>query len=272
MSKAPAFQWYPKDILASVRVAEMSLSEEGAYRRLIDYCWLHGSIPSDPKRCARLIGKDATPEIAEVALSMFTVDKHDETRMIHDRLDEEREKQARNSKARKRASDSRWKNKTPQSQADDNDANGMQMECKTDANASGLHDVCIDDRHAKSSLSSPSPSSTAVIKRERERAGDEAVIADDLQTTEFDGLWNDWLAAYFAHHGRKLDSIRQQHMLMDLSRRGLEKALRDLRFSLVNGWHTRIADSDMDKPKASGGGAQRSIGKSREQITGRRKA
>ena len=32
MAKSPAFQWYPRDILASARVAEMSLAEEGADR------------------------------------------------------------------------------------------------------------------------------------------------------------------------------------------------------------------------------------------------
>ena len=45
--KAPAFQWYPKDYLSDLNVVVMTLEEEGAYRRLMDYCWLHGSIPDD---------------------------------------------------------------------------------------------------------------------------------------------------------------------------------------------------------------------------------
>lgn len=108
MNKSPAFQWYPKDILASARVQEMSLAEEGAYRRLLDFCWINGSIPADAERCARLIGKGATVEIAKICQEMFTPDSQDASRMIHDRLEQEREKQAANSLARQKASAARW--------------------------------------------------------------------------------------------------------------------------------------------------------------------
>lgn len=93
MAKSPAFQWYPKDILSSVRVAEMSLAEEGAYRRLIDFCWLNGSIPADPIRASRVVGKGCTREITEAVLPMFTPDPNDPTRLVHDRLEEERRRQ-----------------------------------------------------------------------------------------------------------------------------------------------------------------------------------
>jgi len=53
-SKPPAFQFYPQDYLASTRVAEMTLEEEGVYIRLLCYCWSAGSIPKDPERCAKL--------------------------------------------------------------------------------------------------------------------------------------------------------------------------------------------------------------------------
>ena len=36
MEKSPAFQWYPRDILTSIRVLEMSLEQECCYRRLLD--------------------------------------------------------------------------------------------------------------------------------------------------------------------------------------------------------------------------------------------
>ncbi len=60
MNKSPAFQWYPKDILSSARVQEMSLAEEGAYRRALDFCWLNGSLPADTEKLARVIGKGAS--------------------------------------------------------------------------------------------------------------------------------------------------------------------------------------------------------------------
>lgn len=53
-SVPPAYQWYPKDALSSARIQRMSLEEEGAYRRLLDYQWLNGSIPEDLGQMARL--------------------------------------------------------------------------------------------------------------------------------------------------------------------------------------------------------------------------
>lgn len=50
----PAYQWYPKDILSSAKVQRMSLEAEGAYRRLLDYQWLNGSIPQSLGELARL--------------------------------------------------------------------------------------------------------------------------------------------------------------------------------------------------------------------------
>jgi len=52
-NKAPAYQWYPRDFEGDELVKLMSLEEEGAYRRLLDHQWLHGSIPDD----VRLLGK-----------------------------------------------------------------------------------------------------------------------------------------------------------------------------------------------------------------------
>ena len=63
--KAPAFQFYPGDWLGSQRVTLMSLEEEGAYIRLLSYCWQHGSIPREPEKIARLIGKGASITLAQ---------------------------------------------------------------------------------------------------------------------------------------------------------------------------------------------------------------
>ena len=93
MNRSPAFQWYPKDILSSSRVAEMTLEEEGAYRRALDFCWINGSVPSDAERLARLIGKGASVLVATVVQPMFIIDVNDPSRMIHERLEIERKKQ-----------------------------------------------------------------------------------------------------------------------------------------------------------------------------------
>lgn len=71
----------------------LTLEEEGAYIRLISYCWQHGSIPSSPEEAARLIGKGASTTLASVVLKMFQPSP-ERGRMIHDRLESERAKQS----------------------------------------------------------------------------------------------------------------------------------------------------------------------------------
>ncbi len=46
-SKSPWYPWFPRDFAADEPVMLMSLEQEGAYRRLLDHQWLHGSIPAD---------------------------------------------------------------------------------------------------------------------------------------------------------------------------------------------------------------------------------
>lgn len=71
----------------------MTLEEEGAYIRLLAFCWEHGTIPSDPEACARLIGKGASTTLATKVQAMFNRSVDGST-MRHLRLDEERRKQA----------------------------------------------------------------------------------------------------------------------------------------------------------------------------------
>ena len=99
--KSPAFQFYPADWLGSQRVSLMTLEEEGAYIRLLSYCWQHGSIPADPAAAARLIGKGATTTLASNVLTMFQpplegclpVGSQLGAVLVHDRLQTEKDKQ-----------------------------------------------------------------------------------------------------------------------------------------------------------------------------------
>ena len=54
MNKPPAFQFYPKDWLSSRKVLMMNLEQEGAYIRLLCYCWDSGdcSLPGDEQELA----------------------------------------------------------------------------------------------------------------------------------------------------------------------------------------------------------------------------
>jgi hypothetical protein len=91
--KSPAYRWYPKDILGSLRVAAMTAAEECWYRRALDFAWLNEGIPADPVRLSRIVGKKCTKAGAEIVLSMFTPSPTDSKIYINERQEIERQKQ-----------------------------------------------------------------------------------------------------------------------------------------------------------------------------------
>lgn len=91
--RSPAFQFYPADWLSDEQCSLYSLEEEGAYIRLICYCWREGTIPADPEKCAKLIGKGCSTNLARVVQGGFLQDPSNKDRMIHPRLEQERAKQ-----------------------------------------------------------------------------------------------------------------------------------------------------------------------------------
>lgn len=93
MFSSPAFQFYPADWLSDINVQLLTLEEEGAYMRLLSYCWIEGSIPNDPELCARLIGKGASTTLATKLMERFEPDPNHPSRLINQRLEREREKQ-----------------------------------------------------------------------------------------------------------------------------------------------------------------------------------
>lgn len=96
MNKSPALQWYPRDILSSARVAALEDLEELWYRRALDYCWLNVTLPNDPAKLAKMVGRNCTVEGAKAILELFQVCKKDSTKVEHDRHKAERKKQSNN--------------------------------------------------------------------------------------------------------------------------------------------------------------------------------
>jgi uncharacterized protein YdaU (DUF1376 family) len=106
--KAPAFQFYPKDFLSDSNVVGMSMQERGVYITLLCICWQDGSISADPAQLAR---KCATPLRAFQKLwpaveKCFR--KVAAGRMVHPRLDRERQKQVDYRQRQSDASRKRW--------------------------------------------------------------------------------------------------------------------------------------------------------------------
>lgn len=90
--KPPAFQFYAAEYLADEHVQLMTLEEEGAYIRLLSFCWREGSIPSDLSALSRLCKGASTTVLAEV-VKRFKPNSN-EGRLVHPRLEEERLKQS----------------------------------------------------------------------------------------------------------------------------------------------------------------------------------
>ena len=108
--KSPAFQFYPRDWLASLTVSSMTPAQEGAYIRLLAYDWDNDGLPDDD---AKLLIMSRLPD--ENALSIvkaqFTV-KLRSGKISNKRLQRERKVQqdwAKTCKARgKSGATARW--------------------------------------------------------------------------------------------------------------------------------------------------------------------
>lgn len=140
--KAPAFQWYPADYLADMRVRMLSWASRGLYVDLLCYCWREGWIPSDGSAIAQLTGCHDSATI-EPCLALFEIDPADPARLFSKRLNEEREKQAAHRKERSesgaRGARKRWgnaKDATATPQAPKADSSAIKKPIAPDASSS----------------------------------------------------------------------------------------------------------------------------------------
>lgn len=90
MTKAPAFQFYAAEYLADMNVQLLTLEQEGAYIRLLAFCWREGKVPNDDIRLAALC-KGCKVSILGVVKSLFQVSE-DGSFLFHKRLEKERAK------------------------------------------------------------------------------------------------------------------------------------------------------------------------------------
>lgn len=87
--------WWPKSYAADEHVIPMSLESEGAYRRLLDYQWLHGSIPADMRLLAAIcknIPVQRMTRLWKELAACFHPKDGDPSRLVNRKLEREREK------------------------------------------------------------------------------------------------------------------------------------------------------------------------------------
>ncbi len=163
MNKSPAFQWYPKDYLTDVNVEMMTLTEEGAYRRLMDYEWLSESLPNDHEKLARLC-RVSLEQFEEMWPAIAPCFKITPEKITHSRLAKERRKQKSfkktKSDAGKRGAKARW---------------------GKDKNGSAINSPMAKDS-SPSPSPSPSPSSTANNR--------DTTRTRTAYSAEFEELWS----------------------------------------------------------------------------------
>jgi len=94
-NKSPAFQFYPGDFLSDENVISMNFEERGIYITLLCSCWIQGSIPADPDKIMRLLpGYINENGVPSQVLECFEEMEGNSKRLVHPRLDKERQKQA----------------------------------------------------------------------------------------------------------------------------------------------------------------------------------
>jgi uncharacterized protein YdaU (DUF1376 family) len=100
----PAYQMYPRDWLASVSTC-MTLEQEGAYIRLLQWSWLHDGLPNDPQQLRKLLRVTAKKFDAMwgVLRVHWHADPGQDGRLRNRRLEHERAERKRKSEARRTA-------------------------------------------------------------------------------------------------------------------------------------------------------------------------
>ncbi len=115
MSKYPAFQFYPADYLADANVALMPLEAEGAYIRLMAYCWREDGLPTEMEKLAKLcrVSVEKMQELWPYLENCFVSTCYNSASVLHHpRLEKEKRKQKEYSKTKsvagKKGAEKRW--------------------------------------------------------------------------------------------------------------------------------------------------------------------
>jgi uncharacterized protein YdaU (DUF1376 family) len=110
----------------------MTLLEEGAYRRLLDFAWREGSIPTDPRKLSALLKGMSTKDVEKVWPAISDQWEPHPTlpeRVVNPRQEQQRQDlasfKAERSESGKRGAQARWK--------------------RDSANGSAIHEPMADD-------------------------------------------------------------------------------------------------------------------------------
>lgn len=158
--KAPAYQWYARDFAADELVQLMTLEEEGAYRRLLDHQWLHGSIPADVAQIARICKNMPVRRMQKLWAAIgpcFVPAADDPSRLQNRRLERERAKSQeyrdKQTEKGKHGAEVRWERERARREREAQEQ-AQARAFDSPGNAPAMPAVCPDDGSAVCSLPS----------------------------------------------------------------------------------------------------------------------
>lgn len=217
MGRPPAFQFYPNDWLSSPTILLMTPAQEGAYIRLLCYCWSDKdcSLPDDDRQLGVLsrLGEQAFNECSSVMREVFvehpTIDgRLTNIRLLNERnrLDERREQQRqagiKSGQSRRKATNDR---STPVERP-----------------------PVAKPEHPLNSSTSTSASASASSNKP-------VLIPDGLRSVEFQAAWADWLQ-YRKGMRKPLQPASQQRQLDQFSQWGQDRAIMAIEHTIRMGW------------------------------------
>jgi uncharacterized protein YdaU (DUF1376 family) len=195
MADSPAFQFYPADYLADLGVQVLTSAQEGIYIRLLCYCWREGSLPSDAAVVRRMCKPDAKLRDVQEVMTQFFKAGSDAGRLINNRLEKERRKQAIR---RQQASEAGKKS------AEDRKRKGNETPTDVERSLDSGCDSVATESNPSSSSSSLSSSSASAVKPKR---------GQSTWLTPYDETWKLVFGGSmpFAKFSKELKSLEDIH-------------------------------------------------------------
>jgi uncharacterized protein YdaU (DUF1376 family) len=253
MSKSPAFQFYAAEFLADENVVMMSNQELGCYIKLMCYCWREGSIPADISKIAKLCSEDGSA-MAQLWLSIgtcFDTATFDADRLVHPRLEKEREKQKAFKDERSAAGKKGAKAKWGAASKGDGSANGS-------ANGSAIKEPMAKYGSSSSSSSSSSKDIKPAAKKSVGQ-NDAEVIHPPIEELfpEVDvRVLKEWEAIRRTKHLGKVTLTAAEGVRREAQKSGLD-IRKAIAFSVERSWGGfRASWYEKDKPSTSESGDQ----------------
>ena len=214
----PAFPYYPRyPQRFALSTATWTDEEVGAYCRLLDYQWDHGSIPADAARRNRIAEslERTWPTLAD----KFEAGEDGELR--NGFLESLREKVETISQKRRDAANARW-NSTPSG-----DANAY-----ANAYANGMH--------PKSQILNPKSKDLNPSQPKKKRAAPAAALDVEiplqLQSPDFIAKWGEWIEWRKDEHKKRVTPRAAKLQLTKLAKFPVAAAIASIEESIGNDW------------------------------------